>query len=170
MVLDVAKAHFTYLQDSKARIESVLGDGRLSLEREVAAGLFTAEEQRFDILSLDAFSGDAIPLHLLTREAFATYVRVTKSEGIIAFHLSNRYLDLAPVVQQIAQDAGFHALLISDRPAPTALTSPSDWVLVARSVALLQTPELAGSGTAMVIRSGQPVWSDQFSNLLQVLK
>ncbi len=171
MVMDVAQAHFTYLKDSKAAVELVLGDARLSLEREIAAGDFAALGQRFDILSIDAFSGDAIPLHLLTREAFAIYAQVTKPDGVIALHLSNLYLDLPPVVLQLARDAGFQAILVSDRPSDPFTTSyASDWVLVSRNTTLLLQPELATNSSPIVVRSGQPVWSDQFSNLLRVLK
>jgi hypothetical protein len=169
-VVDIAHNQFTYLKDSKARVELVLGDARLSLERELAQGAFDRPEQRFDILSVDAFSGDAIPLHLLTREAFADYARVIKLDGVIAFHLSNRYLDLPPVVGQIARDAGFQAVLVTDRPSPFGLTSPSDWALVTRSTRFLQQPEIMAFSTPIVPRSGPPVWTDQFSNLFQILK
>jgi len=169
-VVDIAQNQFTYLKDSKARVELVLGDARLSLERELSQGAFDRPEQRFDILSVDAFSGDAIPLHLLTREAFANYARVIKPEGVIAFHLSNRYLDLPPVVGQIARDAGFQAVLVADRPSPFGLTSPSDWALVTRSTRFLQQPEIMAFSTPIVSRSELPVWTDQFSNLFQILK
>jgi SAM-dependent methyltransferase len=169
-VVDIAQNQFTYLKDSKARIELVLGDARLSLEREIAQGAFDRPEQRFDILSVDAFSGDAIPVHLLTREAFASYARLITPDGVIAFHLSNRYLDLALVVGQIARDAGFQAVLVADRPSAFGLLSPSDWALVTRSTTFLQQPEITAYSTPIVPRSGLPVWTDQFSNLFQILK
>lgn len=169
-VLDIAENQFTYLKDSQAQVEPVLGDGRLSLELEIAHGAFDRPEQRFDVLSLDAFSGDAIPVHLLTREAFATYARVTKPDGVIAFHLSNRYLDLPPVVGQIVRDAGFQAVLVADRPRASDLTAASDWVLVTRSATFLRQPEIAAYSTPIVPRSGLPVWTDQFTNLFQILK
>ena len=108
-------------------------------------------------------------MHLLTREAFASYARVIKPDGVIAFHLSNRYLDLPPVVGQIARDAGFQAVLVADRPSPDG-RSPSDWALVTRSTTFLQQPEIIAYSTPIVPRSGLPVWTDQFSNLLQILK
>ena len=169
-VLDIAQNQFAYLKDSKARIEPVLGDARLSLELEIARGVFDRPDQRFDILSLDAFSGDAIPVHLLTREAFAIYSRAIKPDGIIAFHVSNLYLDLAPVVDQIARDAGFRAVLVADRPSNPGLTTLSDWVLVTRSETFLQRSEIASHSTAIQARSGLPIWTDQFSNLFQILK
>ena len=169
-VVDIARNQFSYLSDSKARIETILGDARLSLEHEIKHGMFDREMRQFDILSIDAFSGDAIPVHLLTREAFAIYARAIKPDGIIAFHLSNQYLDLSPVVDQIARNAGFHAVLIADRPQQRGLTSPTDWVLVTRSTAFLQRPEIAAFTERIVPRLGLPVWTDQFSNLFQILK
>jgi hypothetical protein len=169
-VLDIAENQFTFLKESKARVEPVLGDARLSLEREISLGAFDKPEQRFDVLSLDAFSGDSIPVHLLTREAFATYVRTLRPDGVIAFHLSNDYLDLPPVVAQIARDAGFTAVLVADRPIAGGLTFLSDWVLVSRNIAFLQKPEIAAYSTPITTRTGLPVWTDQFSNLFQILK
>jgi SAM-dependent methyltransferase len=173
-VLDIARSQFDYLGDSKARVEPVLGDARISLEREVAQGAFDNPEERYDVLSLDAFSGDAIPLHLLTREAFATYMRVTKPDGVIAFHLSNRFLDLPPIVGQIAKEAGFQAVLIEDHPVwnhlTWGLTEASYWVLVTRNTAFLRQPAIAAHSVALAPRIGLREWTDQFTNLLQVLK
>ncbi|MGA8708842.1 MAG: fused MFS/spermidine synthase [Steroidobacteraceae bacterium] len=169
-VIEIAKNQFTYLKDSKARIELVPGDARLSLERELAQGAFDRPDQRFDILSVDAFSGDAIPVHLLTREALASYARVITADGIIAFHISNLYLDLAPVVGQIARDAGFQAVLIADRTNVPKWMMPSEWVLLTRSATQFQQPEISAYSTTIVPRAGVPVWTDQFSNLLRILK
>src|SRR5205807_5602010 len=94
-VVELARSEFTFLKDSRAKVEVALGDARLSLEREPA--------QNFDVLALDAFSSDAIPVHLLTVEAFKTYLRHLKPDGVLAVHISNRYLDLVPVVQQAAR-------------------------------------------------------------------
>jgi len=169
-VLDIATNRFAYLSDSGASIEPVLGDARLSLERELASGDFGSESERFDVLSLDAFSGDAIPVHLLTREAFAVYTRVTKPDGIIAFHLSNRYLDLPPIIGQIARDAGFQAVLIADRPRVTTITNASDWVLVTRNAAFLRQTDIAAHSQPIASRGSLPIWTDQFTNLFQILK
>ncbi len=168
-VLDIAENQFTYLKDSKAEVEPVLGDARLSLEREIAQGAFDRPEQRFDVLSLDAFSGDAIPVHLLTSEAFVTYVRAIKPDGVIAFHLSNIYLNLPPVVDQIARAAGFASVLVTDRPSMNDVTADSDWVLVTRDTSLFREPELGTYVTPITPRT-LPRWTDQFSNLLQILK
>lgn len=169
-VLDIAQNQFAYLRDSKARVEPVLGDARLSLELEIARGMFDNMDQRFDVLSIDAFSGDAIPVHLITREAFAIYSRAIKPDGLIAFHVSNMYLDLAPVVDQIARDAGFNAVLITDRPSNPPLMLLSEWVLVTRNATFLKRSEIAAHTTAIVARPGLPMWTDQFSNLFQILR
>jgi spermidine synthase len=169
-VVDIAHSQFSYLRDSKAQVEVVLGDARLSLERELAQGKFDRPEQRFDVLSVDAFSGDSIPVHLLTREAFASYARVITPDGVIAFHLSNRYLDLAPVVEQIARDAGFQAVLVADRPSEFGLLTASDWALVTRSAEFLRQPEIAAYSAPIAPRAGLREWTDQFSNLFQILK
>jgi SAM-dependent methyltransferase len=168
-VLEIARTQFAYLKDSEARIEPVLGDARLSLEREIARGAFDRPDQRFDVLSIDAFSGDAIPVHLITREALAIYARVIKPDGVIAFHVTNQYLKLSQVVEQLARDADFQAVLIADRPATTELITLSDWVLVTKNMSFLQRPEIVGHTTPIEFRAGLPVWTDQFSNLFQVL-
>jgi hypothetical protein len=168
-VLDIARREFSFLGDSKARIELVPGDARLSLEGELAGGAFAAPEQRFDVLSLDAFSGDAIPVHLITREAFAIYVQVTRPDGVIAFHVSNRYLNLSPVVAQLARDAGYQAVLVADRTAG-GLQAPSEWVIATRNLGFLRQPDIAAHGSTIATRSGAPLWTDQFTNLLQVLR
>ena len=96
LVVEVARNYFTFLSDSRAEVKIVLGDGRLSLDGE--------PPQEFDVLALDAFSGDAIPVHLLSREAFQLYFRHLKPEGVLALHVTNRSLDLPPVVQKTAQE------------------------------------------------------------------
>ncbi|MFM8678166.1 MAG: spermidine synthase, partial [Alphaproteobacteria bacterium] len=121
----LARAHFTFLSGSPARTEVVLGDARLVLEREAP--------RSFDVLAVDAFTGDAIPVHLLTEEAFATWLRHLREGGILAVHVSNKYLDLAPVVRLAAERAGWQARLVDD-PGDEGdeVASASSWVLVAR--------------------------------------
>src|SRR5260370_40377995 len=99
--IGVAGGEFPCLAGRAARIEIALGDARLALERE--------PPQRFDVLAVDAFSSDAIPVHLITREALGSYLRHMKPDGIVAFHVSNRFLDLVPVVARIARENGAHA-------------------------------------------------------------
>src|SRR5204862_189610 len=105
-VRQIAQTRFTYLSNCEARVEIVLGDARLSLERE--------EPQQFDILVLDAFSSDAIPVHLLTKECFAIYQRHMKPDGVICVHISNRYLTLQPVVLGLADHFQFPCAIIDD--------------------------------------------------------
>jgi len=169
-ILEIADRQFTFLKDSPAQVEAVPGDARLSLEDALARGEFARPGQRFDVLSLDAFSGDAIPMHLLTREAFEVYERVIKPDGVIAFHLTNRFLDLPPVVAQIAQEAGFEAILVADRPPPLSLLARSDWVLVTRNANLLRRPEIESASTPIPRRDGARAWTDQYASLFQVWK
>ena len=164
-VMDIARNEFTYLADSKAEIELALGDARLTLEREAP--------QNFDVLAVDAFSSDAIPVHLITREALGVYLKHVRPDGIVAFHVSNRFLDLIPVVARLAQEHGAHAVLVNDDPddEEDSIRSRSDWVLVSRDPAALKRP-------AIVDASAQPpqdqpawrTWTDDYSNLIQILK
>jgi len=164
-VVDIAWSEFTYLKDSEAKIEVAVGDARLTLEREPPQG--------FDVLAVDAFSGDAIPVHLITREALAVYLRHVKPEGIVAFHVSNRFLELIPVVARLAREEGAHAVLVSDDPEEEDMSrrSRSDWVLVSRSPAALEHPEIVdGGGAAARDRPEWRTWTDDYSNLIQILK
>jgi SAM-dependent methyltransferase/MFS family permease len=164
-VMQIAMNEFTYLRDSKAKVELALGDARLVLEREPPRG--------FDVLAVDAFSSDAIPVHLITREALGVYLKHVKPDGIVAFHVSNRFLDLIPVVGRIAAENGVHAVLVSDDPdeEEDARRSRTDWVLVSRDPAALKRAEI-------VARKPEPIedrpewrtWTDDYSNLIQILK
>jgi hypothetical protein len=118
-VVDMAESLFFYLRDTRATIHVVQGDGRLSIERDTSGP--------FDVLALDAFSGDAIPVHLLTREAMSLYLNHLKPEGVIAFHVSNDFLDLAPVVQQLASAFGENAILVRNHEDADDLILPADW-------------------------------------------
>ena len=160
-VLAIAQRDFTFLRDSAATIQLALGDARLSLERE--------PPQQFDVLAIDAFSSDAIPVHLITSEALAVYRRHMKPGGVIAFHVTNRYLDLVPVVQELADAHGLKAILIRDE-TKNALTSTSDWVLLSDDPASLAKPDLADNATPIEPRPDWRLWTDDFNNLVQVLK
>ena len=164
-VMDIAKSEFTFLGDSDARVALVLGDARLTLEREPAQG--------FDVLAVDAFSSDSIPVHLITREALRAYLRHMKPEGIVAFHVSNRFLDLIPVVARVAAEEGAHAVLVSDDPPENddSRRSRSDWVLVSRSKESLGHPVIRAAGAVPAEdRPGWRTWTDDYSNLIQILK
>ncbi|HEY3077035.1 MAG TPA: fused MFS/spermidine synthase, partial [Burkholderiales bacterium] len=164
-VIHIAHSEFTFLDDSAARTETALGDARLTLEREPPQG--------FDVLAVDAFSSDAIPVHLITREALQAYLRHMKPDGIIAFHVSNRFLDLIPVVARLAAELKLHAVLISDDPEDEDKTirSRSDWVLVSRDPQVLEADAIVEAGAAPAEdRPGWRTWTDDYSNLIQILK
>ncbi|MGH8667871.1 MAG: spermidine synthase [Burkholderiales bacterium] len=164
-VMDIARNEFTFLADSKATIELALGDARLTLEREAP--------QNFDVLAVDAFSSDAIPVHLITREALGVYLRHTRPGGIVAFHVSNRFLDLIPVVARLAKEHGAHAVLVNDDPddEDDSLRSRSDWVLVSRDARALERETIVEAGAQPAEDRPQwRTWTDDYSNLIQILK
>jgi hypothetical protein len=122
---------------------------------------------------VDAFSSDAIPVHLITREALGVYLKHVRPDGIVAFHVSNRFLDLIPVVARLAQEHGAHAVLVNDDPddEEDSIRSRSDWVLVSRDPAALKRPAIVDAGAQPP--QDQPAWrtwTDDYSNLIQILK
>jgi spermidine synthase len=161
-VPDLARRHFTYLADCAGDAQVVLGDARLSLERE--------PPQQFDVLAVDAFSSDSIPVHLMTQEALAVYLRHLRPGGVVVFHVSNRYLKLAPVVRQLAATAGLQAWQFIDAPPKSAHLSRSDWVAVTANTALLQAWRDQGAGQPVEPLPGLRLWRDDQYDLLQVLK
>ncbi len=162
-VLDLARSEFTYLADSPARIVPVLGDGRLMLEAEPAQG--------FDLLAVDAFSGDSIPTHLLTLEAMQIYLRHLRPDGILAIHITNRYLDLQPVVAAAARQYGKTALLYALEPdEDDDFCYSSDWVLVMSPEREKALPLVMNDGEPLAPRPGFRPWTDAFTNLFSVLK
>ena len=160
-VIAIANRDFTYLGRSDATIELPLGDARLKLDREPS--------QQFDVLVVDAFSSDAIPVHLITKEAVEIYLRHMRPDGVIAFHVTNRFLDLVPVVEGIAHALNLHTMWISDSGADP-LANSSSWVLIAREQKRLEQPRLTVAEMAIKPRRDWRVWTDDFNNLLQVLK
>jgi hypothetical protein len=160
-VVAVAKRDFTYLHDSGATIETALGDARLVLEREPV--------QMFDVLAIDAFSSDAIPVHLITYEAVGIYLKHVKPDGVIAFHVTNRFLNLVPVVEALAAAHGVKTLWIADEGEGT-LASRSDWVLLTNNARLLEHPRLTETAQPIPPRPDWRLWTDDFNNLVQVLK
>ncbi|MDR7377178.1 hypothetical protein J2X19_001857 [Rhodoferax ferrireducens] len=160
-VFDFADSEFSFLKDSPAQIERVLGDARLALEREAP--------QRFDVLAVDAFSGDSVPIHLITAEAMQVYLRHMQADGIVAFHVTNRFLNLAPVVEKIALAQGLQVAFVHDEAADSDLRR-TDWVLVSRSAQRLQTPLVQSASSAIQAIPGLRLWTDDFNNLFGVLK
>jgi SAM-dependent methyltransferase len=165
-VVELARREFTFITATPATIEVVLGDGRLSLERE--------PDQNFDVLLMDAFSGDAIPLHLLTREAMAIYMRHLKPGGVLGFQATNRFIDIAPVVSGLAAEYGLTAVWISDTPdgkdGPDYWMSNTVQILVTSNRTLLEAERIREAGMALAADPGFRVWTDSFNNLLRVLK
>lgn len=161
-VVNIANNWFTFLKQSPAKIEITLGDARLSLESE--------EPQQFDVLAVDAFSGDAIPVHLLTREAFALYFRHLKPDGILAMHVSNTYLDLTPVVKLLAEDADYNYRSVLSSEDDPAMISAADWVLVTRNQEFLNIPDTFVGSRNIEVPAKLRVWTDDDNNLFQVLR
>ncbi|HEV8492830.1 MAG TPA: fused MFS/spermidine synthase [Candidatus Angelobacter sp.] len=157
----IAKNVFTYLRESKAQIEITHGDARLSMEAEPS--------ENYDVIAVDAFSGDAIPVHLLTAEALKLYQRHLAPGGIIAFHISNSYLKLAPVVQEQADHAGLHAVMVSTADDDDTGAYSSDWVLVTANEKFLELPEIAKAGEKIEPKPGLGLWTDDYSSLLPIL-
>jgi hypothetical protein len=156
--------YFTYLRDSRAGIEIVPGDARLSMERELANG----NPQGFDVLVLDAFAGDAIPVHLLTIEAIEILLRELNLDGVLAIHVTNRYLDLQPVVQEIANHFGLESGRVHQSGGP--LVKPSDWIVLARNNSVLGRAGVTNRLEPLDSRRRVRLWTDDYSNLFQILK
>jgi SAM-dependent methyltransferase len=169
-VLEVATERFSYLPDAQARgadAQVLLGDARIVLERQLAAG----EPQRFDVLAVDAFTSDAIPIHLLTDEAMAIYQRHVAPGGVIAIHISNRYLDLAPVVRALAEARGLGAYFIENPNIPERGVNLAQWVLVTDNEAFLRSEVVRTMIRPWPEDAPAPVlWTDDYSALLPLLR
>ena len=165
-VVDIARREFTFLSDTPARTEIIMGDGRLSLERE--------PPRRYDLLGIDAFSGDSIPMHLVTREAMALYVKHIKPDGVIVFQATNRFVDLLPVIQRLAAEFGMQAVNVADEPVaetgPEYWYSSTDQVVVTRNRRLLDWPHVAAAAEEIEPRPDLPLFTDSHHNLLRILK
>jgi hypothetical protein len=161
-VRPIAENLFTYLRDSGAHITYADGDARASLTREAP--------QSFDVLAIDAFSGDAIPLHLLTTEALALYKKHLAPSGILAFHVSNQYLDLAPEITLLATSAGMKAELVESSPDTARGAFRSTWVLLTTSPTFFTQPEIVAATQPMPTLPGLKVWTDDYSSLLPIVQ
>ncbi len=160
LVENLAWNEFTFLSDCRGSVEIVLGDGRLSLERE--------PRQNYDLLVVDAFSGDAIPVHLLTREAVELYFRHLRPGGIVALHITNTHLNLEPVVEKISSALGKHAVLISTKPDGKRYLFSSRWSLLTSKT--IAAPEIRKASEKLRSRTDIRVWTDEYNNLFQILK
>ncbi|MBI5443052.1 MAG: fused MFS/spermidine synthase [Deltaproteobacteria bacterium] len=162
-VVEVARSEFSFLADCRAGHHVVLGDARLQLEREPPQG--------FDLLVLDAFSGDAIPTHLITSEAFAVYLRHMNPGGVLAFNTTNRYLDAAPVVKVLAESRGLKTAYIHDAPEDAAAGHcRTDWLLVSANHSFLGSPLIRSVAGAVAEPRVRQLWTDDFTNLFHILK
>ncbi len=160
LVEKLAREEFTYLADCRGKTEIILGDARLSLEQE--------KDQQYDLLVVDAFSGDSIPAHLLTTQAIELYFRHLKSDGILALHISNAHLDLEPVVDKLGTTLGKYAVLISSAEDDVEEIYSSDWVLMTAQP--LTSPEIDKAAVALKSNPKMRVWTDDYNNLFQILK
>jgi len=160
LVAQLARAEFSYIRDSAAQVQIVLGDGRLSLERDPSA--------RYDVLAVDAFSGDSIPVHMLTVQAFALYFEHLQSAGVLAVHISNKYLNLKPVVQAAAAALHKQAAVIENPGDKAHGVYRSTWVLLGNGGGYLGQQEIESAGKRLP-RAGGQLWTDDFSSLFSIL-
>ncbi len=165
LILKIANEQFSYLENARTNGVDVairMGDARLSLTAD--------ESERFDLLVIDAFSGDAIPVHLLTREAVALYLKRLKPDGILAIHTSNTYLDLNPVVKMLADDAGCDWRLISNSDDDHKLIDAADWMLLTRNQDFLLKLDETTLQDSVEVPANLRVWTDDYNNLFQILR
>lgn len=158
-VISLANQEFSYLLNSPAKIETILGDARLKLADETP--------QSYDILAVDAFSGDSIPVHLLTLEAFQHYLNHLNEDGILAIHISNRYLDLKPVIKAAAEKYQLQAKLVLSESLGENGYNWSRWVLIAKNQAFFQSKELSNS-IDIDSKTDFKAWTDNYSNILSI--
>jgi hypothetical protein len=165
-VVRLCDRHFTYLKDTPAKVDIVMGDARISMERELARG----EPQRYDVLAVDAFTSDAIPMHLLTKECAAVYFAHLKPDGILAVHISNRHLRLGRVVRALAKEYGREAVFVDAAKDSETGADNSDWVLVTSNKAFLDSDAFCAVQTPWPEDDPPPLlWTDDYGSLFQVL-
>jgi SAM-dependent methyltransferase len=161
LVLTLARTEFTFLNDCKGKVDVAMGDARLSLERE--------PDEHFDVLAVDAFSSDSIPVHLLTREAMALFFRHLKPDGILAVHISNRYLDLQPVLDGERRAMGKVARVVDTEDDESQDVFGATWVLITSPATGFDSYELEHSAEIASTKKIR-LWTDDYSNLFQILK
>jgi hypothetical protein len=166
-VARIAKEYFFYLKDSKATVDIVLGDARIEMERQLAAG----EPQRFDVLAIDAFSSDSIPMHLLTKECGELYLKHLKPDGLLCLHLSNRYLELNGVARGLAEALGLDCVRIDSQSDSDLGLDIATWVILTKNRKFLESPEVRDSITPWDERDPAPLlWTDDYGSLWQTIK
>ena len=159
-VIDKAQTHFSFLKSTPATVEIVPGDARISLA--------TEPPQQFDLLVLDAFSGDAVPAHLLTREAFDIYLKHLADGAMIAVHISNLYFDLRPVVEGVADVHGLHSIAIQTPEVNPPVDPSSEWILLSKAASTLE--DGAAFRNVVPEQPRRVLWTDSFSNLFEILR
>ena len=168
-VVDLSDRYFTYLSRAEERgasVDVLVGDARLVMERQLEGG----DAPQFDLLVLDAFSGDAIPVHLLTREAFEIYSELLTPDGIVVVHTSNLHLDLTPVVRGLAQANGKEAVLIESRADDSIGAFSADWIIVTSNHGILESDAISRWSTEWEDDDRSPLlWTDDHSNILGIL-
>jgi hypothetical protein len=162
LVEKIARKEFTYLSDCRGRVDVVIGDGRLMLERD--------RDQIFDLLVVDAFSSDSIPVHLLTVEAMKMYFNRLKPDGILALHISNRHLDLAPVIELASVELNKKAVMIDNAVDNYDGILDSTWVLLSSGRDLRDIPEIDAVGRELRTLPGLRLWTDNYSNIIKIMK
>ncbi len=161
LIPQIANTAFSFYPSCPAQKEILMGDGRLTLER--------IPSEKLDVLVMDAFSSDAIPMHLLTREAFQIYLRHLKPDGLLIFHISNRYLDLEPVVSSAAQDYGFSGVTVRDDGDTETYYVPSAWMVLSRDPSIFNNAYLQDfSVQPMRVEAGFRAWTDDYSNIVRI--
>jgi hypothetical protein len=167
LVVKWANERFTFLSDATARgadVEVFEGDARIVLERQIERD----ELQRFDVLAVDAFSSDAIPIPLLTQESFQTYLVHLQEDGILAIHVTNRYVDLVPIVGRLAEATGLTAIYIENSSRDSRFVSSTDWILLTRNEVFLAI-EAVREDEEHMPEPGS-LWTDDFSSVFKVVE
>ncbi len=164
-VLALSDKIFSYLKDSPAETKVVLGDARITMEREIDAG----QSQQFDVLAIDAFSSDAIPVHLLTTECGAVYRQQLRPGGILALHVSNRFLDLVPVARGLAESLGWQAIQIDSDDDDSSGVFGANWILITNNEEIVSNEEIKRTQLPWDKSAGKLSWTDDYSGLWRVL-
>ena len=160
LVFEMAKTQFNFWKACPADKELYLGDGRLVLEAK-------KESENLDFLAMDAFTSDAVPVHLLTREAFQTYARHLKPDGALAVNISNRYLDLEPIVVQAGKTAGFTGVVVADDSYEETYYVSSTWIILSRDPRLFTHQNFSDSYVRSAnVKPGFREWTDDYSNIM----
>ena len=166
-VIDFSREYFSFVSDSRAQAEMVLGDARVEMERELAR----REPQQFDVLAIDAFSSDAIPVHLITSEVVELYLRHLRADGLLLFHITNRSIDLDPVVRGLAQRHGLRTLRIQSDEDKEKGVSLTVWGILTNNQDFLRDDAVLAAATPWPAEGRAPIlWSDNFASLWQILK